>query len=95
MLGVLSSPAHRLGQFAARQRDPPTRRGSTGAGQAAARRGQRAGGGGGGGAGVGRGLNRLPQSQRGRGGGGPHLTGRRNWRQKGRQIRREGQEENM
>lgn len=74
---VLYIPAHRLGQFAAGQRDASSCR-STGAGQATARRSQGAGGGGSGGTGVGCGLDRLPQSQWWRGSRSSQLTGRRN-----------------
>lgn len=81
MVCVVYIPAHRLGQFAARQRDPPSCRRSTGARQAAAWSRQGAGGGGSGRAGVGCGLYRLPQSQRGWGGWSSQLTGRGYWRQ--------------
>lgn len=74
-------PADRLGQLAARQRDPPASRGSTGSGQAAAGRSQGASRGGGVGSQGGCGLHRLLQSQRGWGGWSSQLTGRRNWRQ--------------
>lgn len=68
MCVCVQPPADRLGQFAARQRDPPSCRGSTGSGQAAARGSQGAGRGGGSGAEGGCGLHRLLQGQRGGGG---------------------------
>lgn len=74
-------PADRLGQFAARQWDPPSGRGSTGSGQAAAGSSQGASRGGGVGNEGGCGLHRLLQSQWGWGGRSSQLTGRRNWRQ--------------
>lgn len=79
--GCVDPPADRLGQLAARQWDPPSGRGSTGSGQAAAGWSQGASRGGGVGNEGGCGLHRLLQSQWGWGGRSSQLTGRRNWRQ--------------
>lgn len=79
--GRVHPPTDRLGQFAARQWDAASGRGSTGSGQAAAGRSHWASRGGGVGNEGGCGLHRLLQSQGWWGGWSSQLTGRRNWTQ--------------